>query len=430
MQSIATALSRYATALVGVAILGGGLPAIAETRATTPPEDAAEIRAAFADFAARILETEESMQSLDSFGTDAEQAGGYMALLRALVKGIEGEVFQDVDYPYFRFVDFWLREGGDNPDQKYAFSPVRGGADYRIWGTLGSARRIEFQLYSGQPWAGTGRSVGYLAFEDIELNPDGSFEVHITSASREGNWLEMPSDATTIFSRHIYDEWNDATPGTLHIDRVGYEGKRRPQLSTEELAARLRKAGATFERTAKTWPAFVAQRYVASLARNTMPEPVDTYALGGAKGRWMSNGYFDLKPDEALLITTWPTKAQYQAMQLADMWFASLESANQISSLTTKQSLLSPDGAYYTVVSAADPGHANWLDTGGLPRGVVLMRYDGVQGKLPESQYPSARRVPLAEIPNLIPGFEVVSEAERERVRAARRKHLQLRSGR
>ncbi|MEE3330322.1 MAG: hypothetical protein VX246_05595, partial [Myxococcota bacterium] len=169
MRSTATALTRCATALAVVASLGATLPALAETKTATPTEQATGIRAAFADFAARILETEESMQSLDSFGTDAERAGGYMALLRALVKGIEGEVFQDVDYPYFRFVDFWLREGGDNPDQKYAFSPVRGGADYRIWGTLGSARRVEFQLYSGQPWAGTGRSVGYLAFEDIQL---------------------------------------------------------------------------------------------------------------------------------------------------------------------------------------------------------------------------------------------------------------------
>ena len=30
-------------------------------------------------------------------------------------KGIEAEVLQDADFPYFRILDFWLKEGGDNP---------------------------------------------------------------------------------------------------------------------------------------------------------------------------------------------------------------------------------------------------------------------------------------------------------------------------
>lgn len=392
--------------------------------------DATTVEGAFAEFAASLVRTEANMRTLPAFGSDAEQAGGYMALMRAMVKSIESDIFQDADYPYFRILDFWLREGGDNPDQRYAFSPVRGGENYRVWGKLGSAKRIEFQLYAGQPWDGTGRSVGYLPFEDIHLAEDGSFVIEVSTEPRDTNWLPMPADATTLFARHIYDDWNEAQPGEVHIDRVGYEGKQRPQLSTEELAVRFKGAAITFEKSAKTWPNFIAQRYVGSLDVNTLPDPIDTYSLGGAKGRWMANGYFELAPDEALLVTTRPTAAEYQAIQLTDMWFASLEYANQLSSLTSKQSLLSPDGAYYTVISASDPGHANWLNTGGLARGVILMRYDGVRGALAESEYPAARKVPLADIPKLIPGFSRVSEAEREAVRAARRRHLQRRSGR
>ena len=112
------------------------------------------------------------------------------------------------------------------------------------------------------------------------------------------------------------------------------------------------------------------------------------------------------------------------------MWFASLEHGNQISSLTAEQSVASPDGAYYYVISRDDPGHANWLDAGALRRGTFLLRWDGVRGALPEEQYPSARRLSASALPDAIPGFERVSAEQREQVRRDRRRHLQRRAHR
>ncbi|MBW2267314.1 MAG: hypothetical protein JRH16_01965 [Deltaproteobacteria bacterium] len=388
--------------------------------------------AGVAAFVEKIRAAEVQVRESPSFGSDAEQAGGYVHLARAIIRALEEGVLQDPDYPYFRILDFWLREGGDNPDQRYAFSPLRGGEAYRIWGDLGSARRIEFQLYAGEPWAGTGRSVGYLAFEDMAVDDDGTFVVNLSKQRNAGdaNWLENPAAATTVFVRHIYDDWNEEVPGHVHIDRVGYEGRRRPPDTRDALAARFFAAAEMLEKSATRWPDFVAQRYVGPGPANRMLPLVDTYALGGAKGRWMSGGHFDLPPGQALLIETWPTSAQYQGVQLTDMWFASLEHANQVSSLTTRQSRASANGAYHYVVSREDPGSANWLDTGGLARGVFLLRYDGVRGEIPEAQRPSAELVELASLAERIPGFTRVSESEREGVRSARRRHLQLRSGR
>ena len=85
--------------------------------------------------------------------------------------------------------------------------------------------------------------------------------------------------------------------------------------------------------------------------------------------------------------------AAYQAIHLADMWMASLEHGNQVSSLTSEQSVLGPDGAYWYVIANEDPGHANWLDAGDLDRGVFLMRYDGVQGDIPRERHPTAELV-------------------------------------
>ncbi len=340
-------------------------------------------------------------------------------------------MLQDPEYPYFRILDHWQREGGDNPDQLYAFSPITGGEPYRIWGTLGSASRAEIQLYSGDPWARAGRSAGYLEFERLQVAEDGSFVVELSDREPEaGAWLRNPTDATSVFVRHIYDRWDDDTPGRVHIDRVLKEGVRRLPESSVDVARRFRDAAKVLERATTWWPDFVHARYVNARPANTVSELIDTYRFGGVRGRWMAGGHFDLLPGQVLVIVTMPTDALYQAIQLTDMWFASLEYANLVSSLTSRQSVLSPDGMFYSVVGPEDPGHANWLDTGGHTRGVFLLRYDGVNAEIPAALHPQVRPVDVGDLGSLIPGFAEVAHLDRERVRASRRRHLQIRTSR
>ena len=104
--------------------------------------------------------------------------------------------------------------------------------------------------------------------------------------------------------------------------------------------------------------------------------------------------------------------------------------SNQVSSLNSAQSVMSPDGAYYYVISQDDPGFANWLDAGALSRGTFLLRWDGVRGELEAKEFPTARLISLEEVSGAIPGFVAVDAQERERVRSERRRHLQQRSHR
>lgn len=395
---------------------------------------AAELGRAFDGLLESIRSAERDIVAGPAFSGDIEMAAGYQHIVRSMKKAIEGAVLQDVDFPYFRILDFWQREGGDNPDQRYAFSPVRGGEDYRIWGSLGSACRIEVQLYSGDPWAGpgAGESVGYLTFEELLLTEDGDFEVLLTSYSDPDglNELVNPAEATSVFVRHIYDEWNPRYPGEVHIDRVGFEGNRQLPPTATEMVERLDAASHMVERAITVWPDFVNQRYVEARDPNSVSPLFDTYAMGGARGRWMASGHFKLDPGEVLVFTMPPTDAQYQALQVADLWFASLEYGNLTSSLTTTQMVLSPDGNYYVVVSPEDPGHANWLDTGGRTAGVFLLRYDGVEGDVPAEQHPTTSVVSVDELESFIPGFEAVDAQHRAAARATRRQHLQIRTNR
>ena len=416
---------RLAPVLASIAArLLAALPA----PAAEPTADTLE--SGFATFLESIARSEDAIRKSPAFASDAERAGAYQHLARTIKVTIEAEVLQDPDFPYFRIIDFWARQGGDNPDQRYAFSPVRGGEAYRVWGSLGSASRVELQLYAGHPWAGTGRSAGYLAFEDIDIASDGTFSIRVGGETSDDNWLANPPDATTLFVRQIYDDWNAAYPGEVHIDRAGWEGARKPPTDAAQVALQLRSAAAMLERSATTWPAFVQRRYVESGQPNTISGLIDTYALGGVRGRWMAGGYFDLPPGKVLLIETWPTTAKYQAIQLTDLWFASLEYGNQVSSLTASQSIEAANGAYYSVIAREDPGCANWLDAGSLDRGLFLLRYDGVSGDIPKAQHPSAQLVDASALPELIPGYARVTPEQRAATRAARRRHLQIRTHR
>ncbi len=374
-----------------------------------------------------IERSEHELRDAPAFGSDAERAGAYMHLSRMLLRSLEEHVLQDADYPYFRVLDQRIREGGDNPDQRYLFSPIRPGATYRIWGDRGSATRVEFQLYAGKPWSGSGRVAGFLDFDTLAMSPEGAFEVYLSPQRMGENWLENAADTDTLIVRQIYADWNAAYPGQIHIDRLDTLGTPRPAYTTADVAARLRAAAQEMHSATTVWPNFVAQRYLDRMPANTISPLMDTATFGGVNGRWMANGHFELHPDEVLLIRTWPTDAAYQGLQLTDLWFASLDYADRVSSLNTHQALLAADGSYYFAVSASDPGYANWLDTGGLERGVFLLRFDGLKQEIPRAQWPSVQLVKRTELRESIPGFAEVSAAARAETLRERRRHVQVR---
>jgi hypothetical protein len=374
--------------------------------------------------------SEQALRATGAFGSDAERTAAYAQLLRNLAMGLEAEVFQDPDHPFFGPVDFWRREGGSNPDQGYACSPIRGGERYRIHGRLGSALSIELQLYAEQPWRGPGRSVGLLSFEDLIVEPDGRFAVELVPGKPDETGpgeLHSPPEATTVMVRQVYDDWSSGDPGELHIDRIGHEGQRVPSPSGELLGRRLEAAARSVEQAATVWPSVARKYYFDALEANLVPPPHDTHAHGGVRGRWMSTGHYRLESGTALVVRMPRSEASYQAIQLADPCFAALERGSQVTSLNTRQAQLAPDDAYHCVISLEEPGYPDWLDAAPFERGLFMLRWDGVRGPIPPEQHPSARVLALSELPDAIPGFVRIDAAERERTRWARRRHLQAR---
>ncbi len=409
-----------------VAALGLSVPAWSE--APTPASQ--QLDAAWDDFQAAMAESTVYLRQHPFYRDDENRASAYAFLTSMMLARIEEDVVFDPDFPYFRVLDYRIREGGDNPDQRYLIANITGGTGYRVWGKLGKQRRLDFQVYAGDPYvAGSGgRTASSLGFEQLRLGPDGTFEVWVTPDKRPGNWIENPADGSQLLVRQIFSDWERETPGEVHVDRIGHEGDLKPVLDDAAMAARLHKAAADLRTHVRVWPELVAGRYM-KRAPNTVGVPFDPGSQGGLPGRFMASGQFDLAPDEALVIRTRPASGNYQGIQLTDLWFSSLEYGNRQTSLTGDQARLSADGSYYFVLAGTDPGVPNWLDTMGRQHGVFLLRFDGMKEKVFDpAHYPVATKVKLAELGTFLPrDTPKISPQQRASAIAARRRHVQVR---
>lgn len=398
--------------------------------------DEACLNRALRDYAKAMADGVESIVSHKAYqGGDLDQAAGAAYFARQVLKNVESKLLQEPDFPFFRVLDFRIRDGGDSADQRYLMAEIRGGETYRLWGTRGDHRRLDFQIYAGEPWSKQGGRVGAtLASDDLKVAPDGSFEIIIgpDKPAGAGNWLHNPRDGTTVIVRQIFSDWSKELPGEVHIDRLGHEGDLKPPVDRAEMARRLTDAAAALRANATVWPSFVDRRYFAGQPRNWISAPSDPSRLGGLTGRWMASGNYELKDDEALILKLWPSSpANYISVQLIDVWMSSLEYANRQSMLNLDQAHRSADGAYYFVISRSDPGVRNWLDTAGTERGAILIRYDGMQGRaIPKEEFPVLTKVRLSELAAHLPAATPAMSAEqRANVIKERRRHVQRRLG-
>jgi hypothetical protein len=109
-------------------------------------------------------------------------------------------------------------------------------------------------------------------------------------------------------------------------------------------------------------------------------------------------------------------------VQLNDELWNQIEFGYRQSSLNALQAKLDSDGKFRTVIALEDPGVANWLDSGGHTRGMLVGRWHGADSY----PMPTIRKVPFADIAQHLPAdTPMVTPAEREA--ALRKRNLGLR---
>jgi hypothetical protein len=147
------------------------------------------------------------------------------------------------------------------------------------------------------------------------------------------------------------------------------------------------------------------------LKPNTHSEPM------GRTGGWgfVAGLRYDLKPDEAMIVTTTRGGARYTGFQLNDPWMMQPDARRHQVCLNSSQTKWSDDDSATYVIAANDPGVANWLDPSGVTSGLGILRWQAVpDGATKEGLIRDVRVIKLSEIAGLQLPRVTSSERRRE----------------
>ena len=388
--------------------------------------------AAWEEFCDRLKNLGSEILREDVPDNELDRAEGYRHLTRMLGYAMDvavehSDVERPVFHPHPRLSCKW---GGDNPDNCYLHAAIDGSRTYRIRGQRGTAFDFVFNASACGPMEspGTGdrRGADSLVFSelssgDLEIAPDGSFELIVSPDEHPGNWLRTCPAVGFINIRQYFCDWEQERPAEFLIELVGGEGSSPPPLDAGTFAQRLDDAMAWVEHGMPYWTQWVFDEHL------SLP-PASVRRMGavdeGVKVISYGQGRFDVAPDEAMIFDCEVPKARYWQVSLLNFWFETLDHANHQSCLNGHQIRADADGRFRLVIAQEDPGVPNWLDPAGHSHGLVQYRWAWWETD-PE---PACRVVKLASLRDALPAeTRVVKPEERRRTIRGRRYHVHRR---
>jgi hypothetical protein len=377
-------------AAAGIPSLLGGL---AETAAAKSHETHSAGRSAMLELLDTIRGLQAKFLSPENGVTSAFAiAEGERAIAHILHTALEFWMEANPDRPVFKpYVTPTRKLLGDNPDSLYYFAPIRDDRSYRVTGNVGAATFTSFTIEKGSQEGHAARgSLAALGDDEMEIAPDGSFEIHVgPSKPASGNWLKTGSGASQITTRHYHESKHS----------VALSGGVSMELEIEPLdPAPLAPYGGDADVGQRlTWVAnYVREHASISLAPQdeAMAErlgwislvPNQFNAPGQWKGAagdnaygnthaWYNSGWFELEPDEALVIEDRFPQCRFANVVLWNEHMQTFDFANRQVSLNRQQIHYRDDGSFQMVIAHEDPGVPNWLDTEGRRRGNVYWRF-------------------------------------------------------
>jgi len=323
-------------------------------------------------------------------------AEGYRMLTRLLRGSLESRLeYGDPRYPQLICVCHeTIKIVAENPDNLYLGSSIAGRYDYRVWGTRGDARWISFNTFNAGGFGGKGgRGTGSTLHEhQLEIAPDGTFEVFLSQREQPGNWLALEPDTTSLTIRQTFLHKDEDGPAVLHIERLGADGPP-PPLDPAHLAISLTTSVA-YVRAVTAIGASWAERNAAHPNVFFDAQRDDTRLFADPQIRWHM-AYVELDIDDALVVDLVPPACDYWMAALHNHWMETLDYRYHPVTLNNATASAAADGSVRVVVAHRDPGVPNWLSLAGHDRGVLGVRW---VGRDVDDVVPETRVVPLASL--------------------------------
>ncbi len=237
-----------------------------------------------------------------------------------------------------------------------------------------------------------GGQLGLLTNRDIQVKPDGTFQITIDSDAAEGraNHLHSETGPLSLTIRDVLSDWQQR-PNQLNIRLLG-PASSSPQLNEVQIR---RLVLADLVEYVEFWSTFKNKWLGGNLQANQIVTP---FPRDGGWG-YLAAGRYDLAADQVLLITTERRGADYTGVQITDPWMIAPDARSHPTSVNTAQAKPNADGSVTYAIAARDPGLANWVDTAGLHQGYVLLRWQGFPANAkPEGLLKSFRVVSYADL--------------------------------
>lgn len=208
---------------------------------------------------------------------------------------------------------------------------------------------------------------GFIDASQLELDAQGNFEIILSQYPQaSGNWLRLEPESNALIVRQTFLDRATEQPARLHIERLDADQVPAP-LDPAFLQHGLQRAASFVENTARLFADW-AQGYQAHT--NELP-PADQalcQSVGGDPNIFYYHSYWALADNEALLIEVDHVPAcDFWNLQINNYWMESLDYRYHRICLNKHSAQLDDNGGLRMVLSARDPGLANWLHTAGHP---------------------------------------------------------------
>jgi hypothetical protein len=390
-----------------------------------PPAPETEAKAAWADFTHRIDALGNRILE-DDFpsASDRDRAEGIRHLTNVLVEGLRWEFDHGGVEPTSLMVSntdstAW---GAPNVDNDYLRARIDGASSYTLYGNVAGLHEIAIQTNKGDMHQGQIGASETIDLSRLTIDTDGNFALHISPEPREGDWLRLDPEHTSLSIRTYLLDWGSTDLGQFYLTNAETEGLAPTPLSEAEAAARLGRAASWIEANIVGW-----NRWFGTMLRAvTDNEPMAPRSVAGGSSTLLYGGVpFRLDEGMAMVIEIDDPRADYFSLQTYRRgWYNPGDFANRQTSLNSAQTHVGSDGRIRFVAAAEDPGVPNWLDTEAHAQGLIVYRF--IKAENP----PLARVdvVPFSEVGSRLPAdTPVVTTEQRRAAISKRQRHVQHR---
>jgi hypothetical protein len=399
---------------------GAWLPAFV-TEAAADDADV-EAGAAWAHTLTRLTEAANRLASDPGAANSTDLAAGFRHLLVLLSVGIDG-VLRDPAAGSLQVtpnaIDDARSWGMECPDCLYTGAAMRGGESYRLWGNRGTARYVGLQTMDGIA------STANALVDELEVDTDGNFEVVLSPEPHEGNWLAIKGDHPNLVVRHFFYDWDSEIRSSLFLEPLNDAPAAPTHRAQRPITALSRQIAALGDFVLANLGFFID--FGRAAGPNQFLPPFDGTAMGAAAENRPVIGRWELTPQQALLLEVTPPEGVYWSLSIGNPWWETINYGDHQSSLNGHQAHLDDDGVFRAVISAQDPGIANWLDTAGHSNGPMILRCV----RTVSAPTPTVTVLPFDDLHSHLPASTLrVSAAERVQVLAFRRRAVDTRFAR